>query len=299
MTSSEETKKTKILVLGSEGQLGSALIKTLNKNFIVEGINKKKFNFLEPKNFSDLLQKGNTKYVINAAAYTNVEQAETEVDFARQINGEALKFIAQACNEKKIKLFHFSTDYVFDGAKGHPYSEEDKPNPISSYGKSKFLGEKFILENTENFLIFRTSGIISKNPNNFIFKILSASESKKELKIVDDQATSLNFSGFLAEAVLKILKDNQNEEDKPKGIFNLVGPNFGSWYDFAKFAQHFCSLKGINSRFAKINIVPVNTEEMNFKAKRPKFSHLSSDKIKNFYSLSLPNWEKSIEEILS
>ena len=299
MTSSKETKKTKILVLGSEGQLGSALIKTLNRNFIVEGINKKKFNFLEPKNFSDLLQKGNTKYIINAAAYTNVEQAETEVDFARQINGEALKFIAQACNEKKIKLFHFSTDYVFDGAKGHPYSEEDKPNPISSYGKSKFLGEKFILENTENFLIFRTSGIISKNPNNFIFKILSASKSQKELKIVDDQATSLNFSGFLAKAVLKILKDNENEEDKRNGIFNLVGPNFGSWYDFAKYAQHLCSLKGINSRFAKINIVPVNTEEMNFKAKRPKFSHLSSDKIKNFYSLSLPNWKKSIEEILS
>ena len=299
MTSSEETKKTKILVLGSEGQLGSALIKTLNRNFIVEGINKKKFNFLEPKNFSDLLQKGNTKYVINAAAYTNVEQAETEVDFARQINGEALKFIAQACNEKKIKLFHFSTDYVFDGAKGHPYSEEDKPNPISSYGKSKFLGEKFILENTENFLIFRTSGIISKNPNNFIFKILSASKSQKELKIVDDQATSLNFSGFLAKAVLKILKDNENEEDKRNGIFNLVGPNFGSWYDFAKYAQHLCSLKGINSRFAKINIVPVNTEEMNFKAKRPKFSHLSSDKIKKFHSLSLPNWEKSIDEILS
>ncbi len=299
MISSEETKKTKILVLGSEGQLGSSLIKTLDRNFIVEGINKKKFNFLEPNNFSDLLKKGDTNYVINAAAYTNVEQAETEVDFAKQINGEALKFIAQACNKEKIKLLHFSTDYVFDGAKGLPYSEEDKPNPISSYGKSKFLGEKFILENTENFLIFRTSGIISKNQNNFIFKILSASESQKELKIVDDQATSLNFSGFLAEAVLKILKDNENEEDKPKGIFNLVGPNFGSWYDFAKFAQHLCSLKGINSRFAKINIVPVNTEEMNFKARRPKFSHLSSDKIKHFYSLSLPNWEKSIEEILS
>ena len=184
MTSSKETKKTKILVLGSEGQLGSSLIKTLGKNFIVEGINKKKFNFLEPKNFSNLLKKGEIKYVINAAAYTNVEQAEIEVDFAKQINGEALKFIAQACNEKKIKLFHFSTDYVFDGAKGHPYSEEDKPNPISSYGKSKFLGEKFILENTENFLIFRTSGIISRNPNNFIFKIISASESQKELKIV-------------------------------------------------------------------------------------------------------------------
>ena len=299
MTFSEETEKTKILVLGSEGQLGSALMKTLDRNFIVEGINKKKFNFLEPNNFSDLLKKGDIKYVINAAAYTNVEQAETEVDFAKQINGEALKFIAQACNEKKIKLLHFSTDYVFDGAKGHPYSEEDKPNPISSYGKSKFLGEKFILENTENFLIFRTSGIISRSPNNFIFKIMSASESQKELKIVDDQATSLNFSGFLAEAVLKILKDNENEEDKSKGIFNLVGPNFGSWYDFAKFAQHLCNLKGINSRFAKINIVPVNTEEMNFKAKRPKFSHLSSDKIKHFYSLSLPNWEKSIEEILN
>ena len=104
MTSSKETKKTEILVLGSEGQLGSSLIKTLGKNFSVEGINKKKFNFLKPKNFSNLLKKGETKYVINAAAYTNVEQAEIEVDFAKQINGDALKFIAQACNEKKINL---------------------------------------------------------------------------------------------------------------------------------------------------------------------------------------------------
>lgn len=299
MTSSKETKQNKILVLGSEGQLGSSLTKTLGRNFSIEGINKMKFNFLEPKNFSNLLKKGEIKYVINAAAYTNVEQAEIEVDSAKLINGEALKFIAKACNEKKIKLLHFSTDYVFDGAKGHPYSEDDKPNPISSYGKSKFLGEKLILENTENFLIFRTSGIISRNQNNFIFKIISASESQKELKIVDDQTTSLNFSGFLAEAVLNILKDIENDEDKSKGIFNLVGPNCGSWYDFAKFTQHLCSLKGIYSRFAKTNIVPVNTEEMNFKAKRPKFSHLSSDKIKNSYSLSLPNWEKSIEEILS
>ena len=299
MTSSKETKQNKILVLGSEGQLGSSLLKTLGKNFIVEGINKKKFNFLEPKNFSNLLKKDEIKYVINAAAYTNVEQAEIEVDFAKQINGEALKFIAQACNEKKIKLFHFSTDYVFDGTKGYPYSERDEPNPISSYGKSKLLGEKLILDNTDNFLIFRTSGIISKNPNNFIFKIISASKSQNELKIVDDQTTSLNFSGFLAEAILKILKDEENEEDKFKGIFNLVGPNYGSWYDFAKFTQHLCSLKGINSGFAKINIVPVNTEEMNFKAKRPKFSHLSSDKIKDSFSLSLPNWEKSIEEVLS
>ena len=299
MTSPKETKKNKILVLGSQGQLGISLIKTLGKSFIVEGINKKKFNFLEPENFLDLVKSSKAKYVINAAAYTNVEQAETEVDSARLINGEALKFIAKACNEEKIKLFHFSTDYVFDGEKDHPYSEEDMPNPISSYGKSKLLGEKFIQENTENFLIFRTSGIISRNPNNFIFKIISASESQQELKIVNDQTTSLNFSGFLAEAILKILKDNENDENKSKGIFNLVGPNYGSWYDFAKFSQHLCSLKGINSRFTKINIVPVNTEEMNFKAKRPKFSHLSSDKIKNSYSISLPNWKKSIEEILS
>jgi len=299
MISSKETKKTKVLVLGSEGQLGSSLIKSLSTNFIVEGINKEKFNFLEPNNFSNLLKNRNTNYVINAAAYTKVDQAETEVDFARLINGEALKFIAQACNEEKIKLFHFSTDYVFDGKSDRPYSEEDIPNPLSSYGKSKYLGEKFIQENTENFLIFRTSGIISRNQNNFIFKIMSAAESQKELKIVDDQITSINFSGFLADAVLKILKDNENEEDKPRGIFNLVGSNFGSWYDFAKFTQDLCNLKRINSRFAKTNIVPVSTEEMNFKAERPRFSHLSSDKIKNSFSLSLPNWKKSIEEIFS
>ena len=128
---------------------------------------------------------------------------------------------------------------------------------------------------------------------------MSASESQKELKIVDDQTTSLNFSDFLAGAILKILKDNENEKEKLEGIFNLVGRNSGSWYDFAKYTQYLCNLKGINSRFSKINIVPVNTEEMNFRAKRPRFSHLSSDKIEDYFSLSLPNWKKSIEEVLS
>jgi len=295
----KDNRKDKVLILGSEGQLGKSLEEALKNQFSIESVNKRKFDFLNPKKISDLLSH-KTKYVINVAAYTDVEQAEIDINLAELINGEALKAISQACYEKKIKLFHFSSDYVFDGKKDQPYSEEDVPNPISIYGKSKLLGEKLIQENTEDFLIFRTSGIISKNPNNFIYKIISASEIQDELKIVSDQKTSLNFSGFLADAVLKIINLIEvKEEDNLKGVFNLVGPSYGSWYEFAKFAQELSELKGINSKFSKINIVPVSTDEMNFKAQRPRFSHLSSDKLKKVLSLSLPNWKKSIEAILN
>ena len=294
----------KVLVFGSNGLLGSQIAKQL--------LNSDKYELLSPSRdlvdltsdiqVRDYVSEHKPDFIINCAGYNLVDQCEIDEEqqaMALKLNVHAPELLSKLALEHGARFVTFSTDYVFDGTKGYPYSERDEPNPISSYGKSKLLGEKFILDNTDNFLIFRTSGIISRNPNNFIFKIISASKSQKELKIVDDQITSLNFSGFLAEAVLKILKDHENDEDKSKGIFNLVGPNYGSWYDFAKFTQHLCSLKGINSRFAKINIVPVNTEEMNFKAKRPKFSHLSSDKIKNSFSLSLPNWEKSIEEVLS
>jgi dTDP-4-dehydrorhamnose reductase len=299
MTSTKDNRKDEVLILGSEGQLGKSLEAALKKHFSIESVNKSKFDFLDPQKFSDLLS-NKTKYVINAAAYTDVEQAEIDVNLAELINGEALKVISQACHEKQLKLFHFSTDYVFDGKKDQPYSEEDIPNPLSIYGKSKLLGEKLIQENTEDFLIFRTSGIISEDPNNFIYKIILASEMQDELKIVSDQKTSLNFSGFLADAVLKILNIIEaKEEESIKGVFNLVGPSYGSWYEFAKFAQELCEFKGINSKFSKINIVPVSTDEMNFKAQRPRFSHLSSDKLKNVLSLSLPNWKKSIEAILN
>ena len=291
-------KKLKILLLGPNGQLGKSLKNHLEPFHELECADKKKFDFLNPTNFSDILKKSKPSLVINAAAYTDVEGAESNENLANQINSEALKYISSACEALDLTLLHFSTDYVFDGNKNTPYLEVDKPNPISTYGKSKLLGEKIISDNMKNYIIFRTSGVISNNTNNFINKIMLAAETQKELKIVDDQITSLNHSDFLAEAINKILSSFEMEKENSLGeIYNLVGPSSGTWFEFSKFAQRICKNRKKQSKFADISIIPVSSEEMNFKANRPKYSHLSSDKIKKEFSLSIPSWEKSILEI--
>ena len=291
-------KKLKILLLGPNGQLGESLKNHLEAFHELECLDKKKFDFLNPANFSDILKKSKPSLVINAAAYTDVEGAESNENLANQVNSEALKYISSACEVLDLTLLHFSTDYVFDGNQNTPYLEVDKPNPLSIYGKSKLLGEKIISDNMENYMIFRTSGVISNNTNNFINKIMLAAETQKELRIVHDQITSLNHSDFLAQAIHKIIFSLEKERVNSLGeIYNLVGPSSGTWFEFSQFAQSICKHRNKPSKFADISIIPVTSEEMNFKANRPKYSHLSSDKIKKEFSLSIPNWEKSILEI--
>ena len=298
MIKSGSQKKYKILLLGPNGQLGESLKNHLEAFHELECVDKKKFDFLNPANFSDILKKSKPSLVINTAAYTDVEGAESNENLANQINSEALKYISSACEALDSTLLHFSTDYVFDGKKNMPYLEEDIPNPISTYGNSKLLGEKIISDNMKNYIIFRTSGVISNNTNNFINKIILAAETQKELRIVDDQITSLNHSDFLAEAINKILSSIKIEKLNSLGeIYNLVGPSSGTWFEFSKYAQRICKNRKKQSKFADISIIPVSSEEMNFKANRPKYSHLSSDKIKKEFSLSIPSWEKSILEI--
>ena len=298
MIKSGSQKKYKILLLGPNGQLGESLKNHLEAFHELECVDKKKFDFLNPANFSDILKKSKPSLVINTAAYTDVEGAESNENLAYQINSEALKYISSACEALDSTLLHFSTDYVFDGNKNTPYLEDDTPNPISTYGNSKLLGEKIISDNMKNYIIFRTSGVISNNTNNFINKIILAAETQKELRIVDDQITSLNHSDFLAEAINKILSSIKIEKLNSLGeIYNLVGPSSGTWFEFSKCAQRICKNRKKHSKFADISIIPVSSEEMNFKANRPKYSHLSSDKIRKEFSLSMPSWEKSILEI--
>ena len=292
-------KDNKILLLGPNGQLGDSLQKFLSPLYDLESLDRKKFDFLNPNNFLDILNARKPKIVINAAAYTDVEGAELDEKSANTVNNEALKYISSACEKLNTILIHFSTDYVFDGKKLAPYRETDNPNPISKYGNSKLLGEKTISENMTNYLIFRTSGVISKNKNNFINKIIAASSFQKELKIVNDQETSLNHSDFLAEAIVKVLSKIESKHIGLFGeIYNLVGKKSGNWYEFSKFTQRICKEHNKNLKIADIKIIPVSSEEMNFKAERPKYSHLSSDKIKNNLSLTLPDWDKSILKLL-
>ena len=290
----------KILVLGSTGQIGTALKKDLTKWFEVTFLSRNDLDFADIESLSAKLKDFKPDFIINSAAYTNVDQAEEFQENAFQVNSMAVEKLSKLANSIGAVLVHYSTDYVFDGKKNTPYTETDAPNPLSIYGKSKLEGEQFVEKNCSKFLILRTSGVISKNNDNFVSKIKKLSKTKKELSVINDQITAVNFSSYIAEATSKILRkiEDNTENENRWGIYHMSGRESGSWFDFACHAQKINALSDPKSSFSQIKILPISSIEFNQKAKRPNYSFLTSDKLKNDFGVSLPNWEKSISEVI-
>ena len=290
----------KILVLGSTGQIGTALKKDLTKWFEVTFLSRNDLDFADIESLSAKLKDFKPDFIINSAAYTNVDQAEEFQENAFQVNSLAVEKLSKLANSIGAVLVHFSTDYVFDGKKNTPYTEIEIPNPLSIYGKSKLEGEQFVEKNCSKFLILRTSGVISKNNDNFVSKIKKLSKTKKELSVINDQITAVNFSSYIAEATSKILRkiEDNTENENRWGIYHMSGGVSGSWFDFACHAQKINALSDPKSSFSQIKILPISSIEFNQKAKRPNYSFLTSDKLKNDFGVSLPNWEKSISEVI-
>mgnify|MGYP001161106146 FL=1 len=291
----------KILVLGATGQIGSALKKDLIGWEKVEFLNRNELDFKKIEEIEDKIKKFQPDFIINAAAYTNVDAAEDFREDAFQVNSFAVDKLSKLANAYGVVLVHFSTDYIFDGQKKSPYLETDSPNPLSVYGESKLEGERFIEENCSKFLIIRTSGVISKNEDNFISKIKKFSEKQKKLSVINDQITSINFSAYISRntsMMLKKIEDNIENESR-WGTYHMSGDKSGSWFDFANYAQKLSKLNDPNSVFSKSIIESISSIEFNQKAKRPNYSFLSSDKLKKEFGLKLPNWEESIKEVIT
>ena len=289
----------KILVLGSKGQIGMALKKDLTKWCEATFLNRNDLDFADIESLSAKLKDFKPDFIINSAAYTDVDQAEEFQENAFQVNSFAVEKLSKLANSIGAVLVHFSTDYVFDGKKNTPYTETETPNPLSIYGKSKLEGEQFVEKNCSKFLILRTCGVISKNNDNFVSKIKKLSKTKKELSVINDQITAVNYASYISEATSRILKkiEDNTENENRWGTYHMSGGESGSWFDFAKYAQKINALSCPNSSFSQIKILPVSSIEFNQKAKRPNYSFLTSDKLKNDFGISLPNWEKSISEV--
>ena len=290
----------KILVLGSTGQIGTALKKDLTKWCEATFLNRNDLNFADIESFTTKLKDFKPDFIINSAAYTDVDQAEEFQENAFQVNSFAVEKLSKLANSIGAVLVHFSTDYVFDGKKNTPYTETETPNPLSIYGKSKLEGERFVEKNCSKFLILRTSGVISKNNDNFVSKIKKLSKTKKELSVINDQITAVNFASYISEATSRILKkiEDNTENENRWGIYHMSGAESGSWFDFASYAQKINALCDPKSSFSQIKILPISSVEFNQKAKRPNYSFLTSDKLKNDFGISLPNWEKSILKVI-
>ena len=290
----------KILVLGSTGQIGTALKKDLTKWCDATFLNRNDLDFADIESLSAKLKDFKPDFIINSAAYTDVDQAEEFQENAFQVNSFAVEKLSKLANSIGAVLVHFSTDYVFDGKKNTPYTETETPNPLSIYGKSKLEGEQFVEKNCSKFLILRTSGVISKNNDNFVSKIKKLSKTKKELSVINDQITAVNFASYISEATSRILKkiEDNTENENRWGIYHMSGAESGSWFDFASYAQKINALCDPKSSFSQIKILPISSVEFNQKAKRPNYSFLTSDKLKNDFGINLPNWEKSISEVI-
>ena len=290
----------KVLVLGSDGQLGQTF--KANKNL-------SNFNYLfANKGCIDLL-KSNAMFkkfdlikpniIINCAAYTNVDKSENHKDLAFKINFESVKKISKWCFENNVFLIHFSTDYVFDGLKKEPYYEYDKPNPISIYGKSKFLGEQEFLDSSVEGSCLRTSWVHSKYGKNFFLTIKSFFEKKHSISIVDDQFGIPTTTDFLVKITEEIINLKCKNKEIPK-ILHAVPSNSSkniSWYKFGEIILKNLKKTDQKNTLKCKQILRINSSSYLQVAKRPKFSVLSNKKLSEVINLELNNWIIEHEKI--
>ncbi|MDA7691496.1 dTDP-4-dehydrorhamnose reductase [Methylophilaceae bacterium] len=279
----------KILITGSTGQVGHALIKNLTSHQIV-ALTRKDCNLNKPDEIKRIIDQHLPDLIINSAAYTNVDQAEIDTQQAYRINCDAPKVMAQKAYECDIPLIHFSTDYVFNGEKDCSYEEDDVTQPLGVYGKSKLAGENAIKEIDGQFYIFRTSWVYSNIGNNFFLTMKKLSEEKDELKIVSNQYGVPTSNYFIARQLNKIIplidKDNM-------GIYHLVPDGSCSWYEFAK---KIIEKSNPNSNLIKIS--PIDSNKYKIKTKRPQNSILSNQKVKQVFMLKFKDWKTELEQLI-
>ncbi len=276
----------KILVTGANGQLGQCLQKISSQFEEFEFIftDSETLDITNKEEVNDFFWQNAPDFCINAAAYTAVDLAETDVEKAFLVNADGTENLAEACAENNAQFIHVSTDYVFDGENNLAYTEEDFTNPLGVYGASKLAGDELALEVNPCSVILRTSWVYSEFGKNFVKTMLNLFATKEELSIVADQFGQPTNANDLAEAIMKIIK---SEKITP-GIFNFSNLGRISWFDFAEKIAELSD--------AKIKLNAIETSQYPTPAKRPKNSILDLDKISKTYAVTLKPWEESLED---
>ena len=272
----------KILVTGTNGQVGHALMQELTEHELI-GLTRQDCDLTNLDHIRQVIDQHQPNLIINPAAYTKVDQAEDEPELAFQINRDAPKVMAEKAREYDIPIIHFSTDYVFDGQKEGAYTEEDLPNPLGIYGKSKFAGDEAIKDIDGQYYIFRTSWVYSSEGQNFYLNIKRKIREQDELKVVNDQFGVPTSSLFIAHQIKKIIPKLLNEN---KGIYHLVPDGIATWFDFAQLILNTSKLDQ-----SKKKIIPVSSKQYLTRAIRPENSCLLNAKIRNAFMLEFKDWK--------
>lgn len=281
-----------VLVTGGNGQLGQSIQYIAPKYAQIDFIfaDSDTLDITNEKECFSFFEKHKPHYCINTAAYTAVDKAESEPEKAHNINVLGAKNLAQACLKHNSILLHISTDFVFDGTKNRPYHETDTPNPLGIYGKTKLDGEKAIQETFSNYYIIRTSWVYSQFANNFMKTMLRLAQERNSLSIVSDQVGTPTHAVDLAECLVKIIQNHNNQLAHTNyGLYHFSNEGYCSWFDFAK------KIFEVNN--VTIAIQPIPSSAYPTPAKRPLYSVLDKTKIKKTFNLDIPNWEQSLKPL--
>lgn len=291
---------TKILLTGITGQVGQELRETLTSVGEVIGVNRQQLDLTQPEQIHNVIAEIQPHIIINAAAYTAVDKAETESELAMAINANAPKAMAKAANKISATLVHISTDYVFDGTNHTPYTEDDVTNPLGVYGKSKLLGETGIRQICDRHIILRTAWVYgSRGHGNFVKTMLRLGAEREELRVVADQIGSPSWAYDIAVAITQLVSGQLEKGDAaiPMGTYNYTNSGLASWYDFA--IAIFTEAQKLGFPLKIQQVLPITTADYPTPAQRPSYSVLSKVKFTKTLGINPPYWRDSLIEMLT
>lgn len=279
-----------ILIFGANGQLGQSLKKVVSQTDVMNNylfLKEEESDILNIDALKSLLNKHQPNYVINCAAYTAVDAAEENRNTALAINYKGAQNLADLCKKHNSCIIHISTDFVFEGAKSSPLTEDDITKPISVYGETKLKGEEAIVNSGCNYFILRTSWLYSEFGNNFLKTMLRLAETKTSLNVVGDQVGTPTYAVDLAQLIVFIIENNKIGKE----LFHFSNEGVASWYDFA---HEIFAISNVS-----IDLNSISTAEFPTLAKRPAYSVLNKSKLKNSFNYNIPHWRDSLTECLN
>lgn len=301
---------TQILLIGQDGQVGQELHPRLAQLGNVMGVGRQQLDLTQPERIQQIIDEVSPDLIVNAAAYTAVDKAESEVELAYAINATAPRQIAEAAQRRNAALIHISTDYVFDGQKNTPYLETDATNPVSVYGKTKLAGEEQILQVHQQdpnfrYAILRTAWVYgTRGKGNFVKTMLRLGAEREEVRVVADQVGTPTWAADIAVAItdlstqfLQPAADLSSEMTDLSGIYHFTHCGVASWYDFA--VAIFEEAKSLGVALKLQRVIPITTPEYPTPAQRPAYSVLSNRKIQPLLKAPVPQWRQGLRQMLT
>lgn len=289
-----------ILLLGANGQVGHELLSSLTTIGQVVAPARAVVDFSNTKSLRAVIRRYRPSVVVNAAAYTAVDRAEADAERAIAVNTTAPGVLAEEAEALGAVLAHYSTDYVFDGRKSEPYVETDETAPLSIYGRSKRDGE-LAVQSCRKHLIFRTSWVVGAHGNNFVKTMLRLAKEQRNLRVVSDQVGAPTSAALLADVTVNVLTQlvGQPAEDPRWGLYHLVAGGETSWHGLARHVISKAGIMGLPLQASAETVAPITTADFPTPAKRPAYSRLATSKLRNNFSVALPEWTVGVNAVVN